>query len=224
MIKHTLPNGKQVALIESDTHIGPWVIQEGRLDHDTNMLPLLNAYIHKGFTVLDVGGYIGDHTEYYVNRVGREGKVYAFEPNERAFECLMFNMSAHPNVACFQFGVSDRKHTIGIAQNDNAGASHAIEGDEVRCITIDGLNLAECHFIKMDCEGMELKALKGAEKTIAKFRPVMLLEINRGALEKQGTSADEVFAWLTSNGYNYRNIYDNQGITDPQLDVICLPK
>lgn len=224
MIKHTLPNGKEVALLEFDTHICPWIIQEGRLDHDGNCLPLLNAHIHKGFTVIDIGSFVGDHTEYYVNRVGREGKVYAFEPNPKAFECLEFNMADHKNVACLPFGVSDSKHTIGIAQSENVGASHAIEGNDIECITIDSLKLTECHFIKMDCEGMELRALNGAKGTIAKFRPVMLLEINRGALEKQGTSAEDVFAFLNLYNYSYRNIYDNQGLTDSQLDIICLPK
>lgn len=221
---HKLPNGKQVALLENDTHICPWIIQEGRLDHDRNCLPLLDPYIHKGFTVVDVGSFVGDHTEYYVNRVGREGKVYAFEPNIPAFECLEFNMAKYPNVWLYPMGASDKPHKIAIAQNDNVGASHAIDGDDVSCITIDSLSLSSCNFIKMDCEGMELRALKGAEKTIANFRPTMLLEINRGALERQGTSADEVFAWLNEHGYTYRNIYAEQGLEDDQLDILCLPK
>lgn len=221
---YKLPNGKQIALLENDSHISKWVIQEGRLDHDQNMLPLLDPHIHKGFTVVDVGGYIGDHTEYYVNRVGRDGKVYAFDPNIAAFECLEFNMSTYPNVACFNMGVSDKPHKIAIAQNDNVGASHAIDGDDVSCVTIDSLSLSSCHFIKMDCEGMELHALKGAEKTVANFRPTMLLEINRGALERQGTSADDVFAWLNDHDYTYRNIYAEQGLEDEQLDILCLPK
>jgi FkbM family methyltransferase len=224
MIKHKLTNGRTVALIDGDTHIGKWVIESGRLDHDQNTLPLLNAYIHKGFTVVDIGAFIGDHTEYYVNRVGRTGKVYAFEPNPAAFECLEYNMAQYPNVLCINAGASDTVHTIGIETDPNAGASHAVEGGDIPCITLDGLNLTECHFIKMDCEGMELRALKGAAGTIAKYRPTMLLEINRGALERQGTSAEDVFLWLSANGYRYRNIYANQGITDAQLDIICVPK
>jgi FkbM family methyltransferase len=187
------------------------------------MLPLLNAYIHKGFTVVDVGGYIGDHTEYYVNRVGRTGKVYAFEPNPPAFECLEFNMAKYTNVAVLNVGASDKPHGIGLATDANMGASHAIEGDEVKCITIDSLGLTECHFIKMDCEGMEIKALDGAKATIAKHRPTMLIEVNRGALKRQGVSAEALFMWLEVHGYRYRNIYANQGLTDEQLDIICFP-
>lgn len=224
MIKHRLRNGQTVGLIEGDTHICEWVKQSGRLDHDQNMLPLLNAHIHKGFTVFDIGAYIGDHTDYYVNRVGRTGKVYAFEPNPPAFECLEFNMAKHPNVLCINAGASDKGGKIGIATDPNAGASHAVEGGDIPCITLDGLNLTECHFIKMDCEGMELRALKGAAGTIAKYRPIMLIEVNRGALARQGVSAEALFAWLEVHGYTYRNIYSEQGLTDEQLDIICVPK
>jgi FkbM family methyltransferase len=223
-MKITQLKGRSVATIENDSHISRWIEESGRLDHDQNMLPFLNAYIHKGFTVVDVGAFCGDHTEYYVNRVGRTGKVYAFEPNPPAFECLEFNMAKYPNVAVLNVGASDKPHGIGLATDANMGASHAIEGDELKCITIDSLGLTECHFIKMDCEGMEIKALDGAKATIAKHRPTMLIEVNRGALKRQAVSAEALFMWLEVHGYRYRNIYDNQGITDEQLDIICIPK
>jgi FkbM family methyltransferase len=223
MIIHELPNGNKVALIENDSHISKWVIQEGRLDHDQNTLPLLDAYVHRGFTVVDVGAFVGDHTIYYANRVGSRGSVYAFEPNPKAYECLKYNMKGRENVVCFKRGVSDSKHTIGLAQEVNAGATHAIADGDIQCVTLDSINLPNCHFIKMDCEGMELRALKGAELTIRKHRPTMLIEINQGALVRQGFDSLDIYNWLNDNGYRYRNIYDNQGLTDSQLDIICTP-
>ena len=222
-MKITQLKGRSVATIENDTHISRWVLDSGRLDHDQNALPLLAPYIHKGFTVVDVGAFIGDHTEYYVNRVGRTGKVYAFEPNPPAFECLKYNMDRYPNVAVLNVGASDRSHGMALATDPNMGASHAVEGDALKCITIDSLELPECHFIKIDCEGMEIKALDGARDTIAKHRPTMLIEVNRGALKRQGASAEALFMWLDVHGYTYRNIYKGQGLTDEQLDILCVP-
>lgn len=214
--------GKAIAILSNDSHISRWIEETGELSHDKNLLPLLNPYINRGDTVVDVGAFCGDHTQYYVDRVGGEGTVYAFEPNLPAFNCLEFNMTNYLNVKLFNKGLSDKKHLISIAQSDNVGASHAVEGDDVECIALDSLKLKACHFIKMDCEGMELKALKGAQRTINKHRPFMLLEINRGALERQGTSADAVFEWLSDNRYFYRNIYAEQGLNDAQLDIICI--
>jgi hypothetical protein len=76
----------------------------------------------------------------------------------------------------------------------------------------------------MDCEGMELRALIGAQKTISMFRPTMLLEINRGALIRQGVTDEDVFGWLKNNQYYYRNVYKGQGLSGKQLDILCLPK
>jgi FkbM family methyltransferase len=219
-----LKSGKIVALIEDDSHISMWVKMMGRLDHDTNMLPLLNTYVTKGFTVIDVGGYIGDHTEYYRERVGRTGKVYAFEPNPKAFECLVYNMSNYPNVACLNLGASDKSETMGLVENKNAGAAYPTTDGTIPCITIDSLNLKECHFIKIDCEGYELKVLNGAKKTIEDYKPTMLIEINRGALKRQNVTAFELFTYLTKIGYEYANIYKGQGLEDEQLDILCLPK
>ena len=223
MKKVELKNGRTVGLIETDSHICHWIIQEGRLDHDRNVLPLLDPYIHKGFTVVDVGSFVGDHTEYYAERVGRTGSVYAFEPNPIALECLEFNMKIHPNVAVLGVGASDHEHTISLSPQTNTGATYAIEGDEIKCITIDSLDLPECHFIKIDCEGMELSVLKGAENTVAKFRPTMLIEINNGALNRQSVSVSYVFGWLSSHGYTYRNIYAEQAMDGEQFDILCQP-
>jgi FkbM family methyltransferase len=221
MIIHTLTNGKKVALIENDSHVCKWIIQEDRLDHDQNCLPLLNEFVHRGFTVVDVGAFCGDHTEYYAKRVGSRGSVYAFEPNPKAFECLEYNMKGKENVVCFKRGVSDKRHTIGLAHDINAGATHAIAEGDIQCVALDEINLPECDFIKMDCEGMEVKALKGASLTIKKFAPTMLIEVNESALERQGESRASLLALLDSMGYEYRNLYKNESIEGAQVDIIC---
>lgn len=217
-------NGKQIALLEDDSHISVWIRQSGRLDHDTNMLPLLEPYIHKGNTVIDIGAFISDHTEFYRQRVGRTGKVYAFEPNKAAFDCLVFNTQKYSNVACFNLGASDKSENIALVHDKNAGAAYPTSGTDIPCITIDSLNLNECHFIKIDCEGYELKVLNGAKQTIEKYKPVMLIEINRGALKRQNIGSFQVFSWLSAQGYTYRNIYEGEGLGGEQFDVICIPK
>ena len=223
MIIHEFSNGKKVALIEDDTHISKWVIENQRLDHDRSTLPLLDEFIHRGFTVVDIGAYIGDHTIAYSNRVGSRGSVYAFEPNPKAYECLEYNLKGKDNTVCFKRGVSDKKHTIGLAHDINAGATHAIAEGNIQCVSLDSINLPECDFIKMDCEGMEVKALLGAALTIKKFAPTMLIEVNETALERQGESRASLLALLDSMGYEYRNLYKNEGLEGAQVDIICTP-
>ena len=223
MILTALPNGNTIATIEGDTHIGKWAIESGRLDHDQNTLPLLAPLIPPGGTVVDVGAYIGDHTVFYAARVADAGSVFAFEPNPEAFKCLAFNVRHLSQVKPLNVGASNKAHEIGLAIDTNGGAAHATSEGNIPCITIDSLNLSACHFIKLDCEGMEPLALHGARETIMTHRPSMLIEVNEGALTRQGFNPATIFAILKHYGYAYRNIYEAQPMEGDQYDILCLP-
>ena len=65
-----------------------------------------------------------------------------------------------------------------------------IDGEEIKLTTIDSLELERLDFIKLDIEGYELFALKGAEETIKRCKPLIAFEIlshasNYGYTEKQ---------------------------------------
>lgn len=217
-----LPNG--IAVIEGDTHISKWVEKAGRLDHDQNMLPLLREYIPKGGTVIDVGAFIGDHTVFYAECVGPRGNVIAFEPNPPAFDCLVHNTARYPHVKCLNHAASNELGHVVIQDEFNSGASYAVPGDgPISCILIDNPGLLRCDFIKFDCEGFEVRALKGAFATIRKHRPTMLIEVNAGALERQGCTPQDIFSILAHLNYRWRNIYPNQPCKGPQYDILCEP-
>ena len=55
--------------------------------------------------------------------------------------------------------------------------------------------------IKMDIEGSEYHALRGAAKTLTKHRPVVIIELNEGALRQCGSSSDDVIQLLGTFGY-----------------------
>lgn len=212
-----------IAVIDGDTHISRWVMQSGRLDHDQSMLSLLKPYIKKGDTVVDIGAFIGDHTIYYANAVGSTGSVVAFEPNQISFDCLVHNMSRYNWVKCMALGVSDSSHNIEILIDKNVGASHAVNGGNIPCIALDSLNLEACNFMKIDCEGMEIEVLEGGRKTIEKYKPYMLIEVNRHTLHRKEKTAEQLFEAISGLGYSYRNIYPSNGLSGIQFDVICTP-
>ena len=212
-----LPNG--IAIIEGDTHISRWVEQSGRLDHDQNMLPLLVPFIRPGSTVIDIGAFIGDHTVFYA---GIAGHVHAFEPNVEAFQCLKHN--APPNVTCYLAGASDTHHTAQLAVDANSGASHLRDAtDGVKCFPLDDLVLTDVSFIKLDCEGFEVSAFDGLRVTIFNEQPAILIEMNEGALQRQGKDPSDIYERLKYMGYTWRNIYAEQRCEGPQYDIICIP-
>ena len=87
---------------------------------------------------------------------------------------------------------------------ENTGQWHhdpeATDCPEAPIITIDALGLARVSLLKLDVEGMELFALKGAEQTIRDWRPVIVIEMN-GLHRRYGTKDGETELWLIQRGY-----------------------
>lgn len=215
-----------IALLKDDQCICRFIRESGRLDHDQNMLPLLKEFIKNGDVVLDIGAFIGDHTIYYSKLVGDNGSVIAFEPNRDSFFCLEHNLKAYKNVELINSAIGKEYgfvRTVDVL--GNIGMNFLIP-DNLGGIVIYSLNQMEIDridFIKIDVEGFELDVLIGGKETINKFRPIMVIEINDATLSRQGISRNDIFAWLQENNYIYRNIYENQGLNDSQLDIICTP-
>lgn len=213
-----LPNG--IAVIEGDTHISKWVEESGRLDHDQYALPIILEHINEWDWVVDGGAFIGDHTRAYKDKV-KAGMVLAFEPNAEAFECLSHNC---PDVTCIPFGLSDNSAPAWLDTRANAGASMVsdeVKGNWIQLIDLDSFNIVKLNFLKLDVEGCELKALKGAEKAIKRSKPKMWIEVNEYALNQQDTTSEELIRFVEKLGYDITP-YPEAGI--PQYDILCIPK
>lgn len=222
-MKKILPNG--IAVIDYDTHISRWVKESGRLDHDQNTLPRILPYIKPGDWVVDAGAFIGDHTIAYLNAVGLTGRVYAFEPNPEAFECLAHNCQASVNLP-FALGSIERASSLVVDKDCNAGATSldtSIAG-EIRIITLDSLRLPFLGLLKLDVEGFEVRALVGARKTILKHRPIIVVELNTEALKRHGLARQTLLSTLDVLGYSYRPLLVDEHLEMAQLDLLCLPK
>lgn len=221
-------DGQDIAVIEGDSHISAWVQQSGRLDHDQSALPLILKHVKPGDVVVDGGAFIGDHTVAYARAVGPEGRVFAFEPNPEAFECLRYNTGGMPWVAAMTFGLSDCTHDIALRGNSNAGATYAVSdspNSDADCAALDALGFlygGRLDLLKLDIEGFEVRALRGAKETIKRCRPVLVVEVNEGALNRQGSTGAELLALIRSYGYEVDDLYGGP-MTGPQFDVIALP-
>ena len=213
-----------IAIIERDTHLSKWVVEHNRLDFDINALPTYLPYFPKNGTLINIGANIGCYAYAFKDIAS---KIICFEPNKEAFECLEYNLAKYKNVSIYNIAISDKHTTCNVNNEcDNVGMAFVEENPNgtIQTKTIDSFNFNSCDFIIMDCEGFELKALQGAKETINKYKPIMIIEINDMTLERMNIDRKDIFAFLDENGYNYRNIYQNQGLNDYQLDIICLPK
>lgn len=199
-----------------------WIIENKRLDHNVSLHEQLTPYVKPGMTCIDAGGHIGTETLWLSTRVGYSGKVYAYEANPNAFECLKYNCGGLKNVHLHNVALGSKTGTAGIVEvTDNYGMTYTTKEGNIPMISIDDVNLTTCDFIKIDCEGAEPDILEGATKTIEKYRPTMLIEINVPALERNGYTVENIFEKLRTLRYSFRNIYKNEPMEGVQYDILC---
>jgi FkbM family methyltransferase len=195
---------QQIAILRDDTHLSRWIEQQHRLDaDDQELLSRILDLIPSGGVVVDAGASLGDHASRYATKAGL---VHAFEPQPESFECLRQNCKGLP-ARLYMAGLSDVNATLTIARHTNVGASPIAEGGDtpIRVITLDSLALAPA-FIKLDVEGHEVRALRGARLTIMRFRPVLVVEVNKWALEPAGSSIRAL--WTELRGLEYAHCVD----------------
>jgi FkbM family methyltransferase len=113
------------------------------------------------------------------------GSVFSVEPQERIFYALAGNVAlnncfnARPMLAAFgQTSGSTYVPRIDYTKPHNFGGVKVgvAEGNEVQQIAIDNLEFERLDLLKLDIEGMELDALRGAEKTLDRCKPIVCAE------------------------------------------------
>lgn len=134
-----------------------------------------------GETVIDCGACIGEVSIYFAARVGAGGAVHLFDPVPlHTGFCAMqarLNDEVGPALVINTLAVSDVSHAGAARPDEGASAvinPAAIPADAFPTTTIDAYRerlAGKVDFIKMDIEGAEASALRGAARTIAGDRP-----------------------------------------------------
>lgn len=105
--------------------------------------------------------------------------VLSFEPERSSFSLLYLNCGDIENIHIINAALTDETKFVHIHPISFTSHITTYEGSlkNIVCgVTIDSLNLPYCDMILLDVEGHEINALKGALKTIKKFKPIILVE------------------------------------------------
>ena len=127
--------------------------------------------------------------------------VYTFEPEGENFNCLVNNATAG-NIIKFQAALGTSHHVpVGLVYDPkNAGGHHVSLNGIIPVMSVDSLNLPACDLLQLDIEGFEYFALKGAEETIKKYSPVIMIEHKKHA-QRYGMKPEDVINFIESLGY-----------------------
>jgi FkbM family methyltransferase len=169
-----------------------------------------------GGTLIDVGANVGLHSIQLARLV--DGlHVHACEPVGHTFELLKRNVAKNrvgPQVHPRQVALAQRAGTVRLTSHlqfcnfvvpDGATVA-AGASEEVRAQSLDELAHelgVRVDAIKCDVEGAELSVLSGAEKTLARDRPTVLIEVDERWAARYGNAGSDVFAFLAQRGYGY---------------------
>ncbi len=136
-----------------------------------------------GDFVIDGGACTGDTAAIFSNAVGADGMVYSFDPVADHLAILEFNVNQfpHSNVKVMPYGLSDRMVVAEpIVLNHYAPGFHG-GNSEIPLRSIDQLiesgEIPRIDFIKLDVEGAELDSLRGARRSIERFRPKLAISL-----------------------------------------------
>lgn len=131
---------------------------------------------------IDCGAYIGDTIDAFLQHCPKYKQIVSLEPDADNFDKLVKKHGNNPKITLINAGTYDKDGTVSFAGNGLQGMviegqPNPAEGIQIQVKKIDSLQLEKVSFIKMDIEGAELNALKGAADTITKDKPKLAISI-----------------------------------------------
>jgi len=197
--------------------------------YEPNQTKIVKKYVHEGDVVIDVGAHVGYYTLLMAQLVGKNGKVYSFEPDPVNFELLKksVEINGFENVVLIQKAVSDTTEKIKLFLGDNDSAINRIYdaklGDAKKSIDVESITIDEYfkendklfNFIKIDSEGSEAKIINGMEKFLTKNRKlIMMTEFFPFLIKKSGDEPKQYLKSLENSGFELYNILDDNKETN----------
>jgi FkbM family methyltransferase len=185
-----------------------------------------------GDIAIDAGACWGETSVYFAHEVGAHGRVLAFEFIPSNLAVLRRNLEANPALAPRielvenpLWSTSGRAlHYVDWGPGSRVSADPARYPGANRCTTVSiddvagARRLARVDFIKMDIEGAELDALKGAERSLRAYRPRLAI-----SLYHQLSDFITIPRYLESLGLGYRYYLDHHTIYLNETVMFALP-
>jgi len=169
--------------------------------------------------IIDIGANIGSVSLILAKKF-KDSKVYAIEPTNYAFNKLSTNLDLNDDlkdrVFLKQLFVSENKKpqkvwsSWNFEKSNNKHQKHMGTLKEIKQNSyirleefIETEKLTSVDFIKLDVDGHELDVLKSGEKSLAKIKPVIFIEIAPYLYTEFGYSCEELIKFIKNLNYNF---------------------
>jgi FkbM family methyltransferase len=229
-------------------HMGSQIFFRGSYSGD--QLTLIEKLMVRNGVFIDAGANQGEFS-IAAARIVRQGKVIAFEPVSEYRERLVENirLNSFGNVQVISAALGEKEGSLPIYdQQENytdgtrneglptlfasESRHHAREVVPVKRLddVLRELGISRVDVIKLDIEGAEWMALRGAINTITSCRPTLILEIGRETCRAAGYEPEAIVEWLTSLSYRIEKIIEggktlpiNPALLDDFQNIVAYP-
>ncbi len=177
----------------------------------------------------DIGAHVGEFTITFADSCSA---MHAFEPVPETMEQLRKAADGLPGVNLHQLALSDAPGTLSLQRFSDpsfnslyARSEHELvhynisraEPVSVPVVRLDDYiaegRLPDPDFVKIDIEGAELPALRGAAAAIARNMPVILCEYSVDNTGNAGYPREEIARWLSERGYLVRGLFRDRDLS-----------
>ncbi|MEM4282315.1 MAG: FkbM family methyltransferase [Candidatus Woesearchaeota archaeon] len=194
---------------------------------------LVKKVIKKGNVVLDIGANIGYYTLIFAKLVGKEGKVFAFEPDPTNFSLLKKNVeiNCYKNVVLVQKAVSNKTGKVKLYLSETNKGDHRIydSHDGRKSIEVEVIQLddyfknynGKVDFIKIDIQGAEWGAVQGMLNLLKKNKTVKIVtEFWPIGLKRFGIGPDAYLKLLIELGFKLYEVNEQE----KRIKPVNIPK
>jgi FkbM family methyltransferase len=177
-------------------------------EYDCRTIDRMKELLVPGAVALDVGANIGAYTVQLGRALQQGGRIIAVEPLPANVKRLRENVNLNELtevVEIVEAAVGDHRGVVHLrgAKGREALAGNAVVADSgvaAQLKTIDSIaeahELERCDLIKLDIEGCEFAALRGAEHLLRRCRPVLYLELNAHWMNHFGWTVGDLLNYL----------------------------
>lgn len=131
--------------------------------------------------VVDLGAWIGDSVEGYINAYGKYSKIYCYEIDASSMEEMKKNLNQYSNIEYRNKAVGSKKsmgrYTLCNPQSTINKVTEDRTGEAIEIVSLDEDIREKITLIKMDIEGAEQEALRGCTRHIREEKPKLLISV-----------------------------------------------
>ncbi len=189
---------------------------------------LLQRELKSGETFVDIGANIGYYTLIAARIVGPKGRVFAFEPDPTNFALLQRNVqeNGYTNVTLINKAMSNKAQTLKLYLSKTNRGDHRVYDSKdgrpsvsIQAVSLDGFFKKldrKVHFIKMDIQGAEARALDGMKGLLHANRSLKLVtEFSPGSLRLCGSDPQKYLKTLEKLGFKLSEISEENKSVRP---------